>query len=272
MKKTTLLFLVMAIILAAALTACGGAKESASGASDDSLDKIKKAGKFVVGLDDTFAPMGFRDENGQIVGFDIDLAKEAAKRMGVNVEFKPVEWDGVTMSLNNGDIDVIWNGLTITEKRKKEIDFTKPYLSNRQIIVVKADSTISGKADLAGKVVGVQLNSSSDEALANDKKTADSLKEIKRFPDNAAALMDLSAGRLDAVVVDEILGRYYIAKKPGEYKILDDNFGQEQYGVGVRKSDKAFLQELNKVLDEMKADGTAGEISKKWFGEDIVLK
>ena len=241
-------------------------------AKDDSWQKIKQAGKFIVGLDDAFAPMGFRDEKGELVGFDIDLAKEAAKRMGVSVEFKPVEWDGIVMSLNNGDIDAIWNGLTITESRKKEINFTKPYMSNRQIIMVKSGSIIKGKSDLADKVVGVQMNSSSDEALSADKTTANSLKEIRRYQDNAVALMDLSAGRLDAVVVDEILGRYYMTKKPGEYTILTDNFGEEQYGVGVRKSDGTFLEELNKVLDEMKSDGTAGEISKKWFGEDIVLK
>ncbi|MBZ4665879.1 MAG: amino acid transporter substrate-binding protein [Mahella sp.] len=271
MKKSTLWLLMIAVILTMVFAACSTSTNT-GGATDDSMDKIKQAGKFVVGLDDTFAPMGFRDEKGEIVGFDIDLAKEAAKRMGVDVEFKPVEWDGIIMSLNNGDIDVIWNGLTITESREKEINFTKPYMSNRQIIMIKKGSPIKGKEDLADKVVGVQMNSSSDEALTADKKTADSLKEIRRFQDNATALMDLSAGRLDAVVVDEILGRYYMTKKPDEYDILEDNFGEEQYGIGVRKSDIAFLEQLNKVMDEMKADGTASEISKKWFGEDIVLK
>jgi len=279
MKRSTVFILALCISLAFVLSSCNGkamttntTDTSNEQAKDDSWQKIKQAGKFIVGLDDAFAPMGFRDEKGELVGFDIDLAKEAAKRMGVSVEFKPVEWDGIVMSLNNGDIDAIWNGLTITESRKKEINFTKPYMSNRQIIMVKSGSIIKGKSDLADKVVGVQMNSSSDEALSADKTTANSLKEIRRYQDNAVALMDLSAGRLDAVVVDEILGRYYMTKKPGEYTILTDNFGEEQYGVGVRKSDGTFLEELNKVLDEMKSDGTAGEISKKWFGEDIVLK
>lgn len=266
MKKFILLF-ISVFILGLLLVGCGS-KETAV----DSLEEIKNKGEFVVGLDDSFPPMGFRNQNGEIVGFDIDLAKEAAKKMGVNVVFKPVDWDGVLLSLKNKDIDVIWNGLTITEKRKEQIGFTQGYLKNGQIIVVKEQSNIESKKGLAEKVVGVQMGSSSEEALNNDKETTDSLKEVKKYPNNTDALLDLKAGRLDAVVVDEIVGRYYIAKKPGEYKVLKDNFGDEEYGVGYRKADESFGQALNKALDEMKADGTADEISKKWFGEAITGK
>lgn len=241
-------------------------------AGDDSLERIKEKGKFIVGLDDNFPPMGFRDEKGDIVGFDIDLAKEAARKMGVEVEFKPVEWDGVIFSLKNGTIDVIWNGLTITEERAKQIAFTKPYLDNKQIIVVKKDSDINSKADLAGKTVGLQLGSSSQSALNSEPDVVESLKEVRTYPNNTEALMDLQIGRIDAVVVDEIVGRYYISKKPGVYRILGEDFGKESYGVGVRKEDTSFLAELNKILDEMKADGTAKEISEKWFGDDIVKR
>ncbi|HOV63007.1 MAG TPA: amino acid ABC transporter substrate-binding protein, partial [Spirochaetia bacterium] len=241
----------------------GGKSETA----DTSLAKIKEKGNFVLGLDDSFPPMGFRDDSGNIVGFDIDLAKEAAKRMGVDVVLKPVDWDGVLLSLKKGDIDVIWNGLTITESRKEQIAFSKPYLENRQIIVVKGDSSIQKKADLAGKTVGLQMGSSSEEALASDATTASSLKEVRKYSNNVEALLDLAAGRIDAVVVDEIVGRYYIAKKPGEYKVLSENFGTESYGVGIRKEDVSFRTELDRVLDEMKKDGTADEISRNWFGE-----
>ena len=226
--------------------------------------------KRVVGLDDNFPPMGFRDDKNNIVGFDIDMAKEAAKRSGLEVEFKPIDWNSKEAELNGKRVDVLWNGLTITDSRKQNIAFTKPYMENRQIIVVNADSTIKGKADLAGKVIGVQDGSSSIEALEKDEATMKSFKELKKYGDNVAALMDLKAGRVDAVVVDEVVGRYYITKKAGEYAVLEDNFGSEEYGVGLRKDDKELLEKLQKALDEMKKDGTSATISKKWFGAEIV--
>ncbi|TWH45424.1 amino acid ABC transporter substrate-binding protein [Sporomusa sp. KB1] len=226
--------------------------------------------KIVVGLDDNFPPMGFRDDKNNIIGFDIDMAKEATKRMGVEVEFKPIDWNSKEAELSGKRVDVLWNGLTITDKRKENILFTNAYMENRQIIVVAANSPIKTKADLAGKVVGTQEGSSSIEAIEKDADALKSFKELKKFGDNVAALMDLKTGRLDAVVVDEIVGRYYIAKKPGEYTILKDNFGSEEYGVGLRKEDKELLGKLQKALDEMKKDGASAKISQQWFGEDIV--
>ncbi|MGE5627305.1 MAG: amino acid ABC transporter substrate-binding protein [Solirubrobacterales bacterium] len=265
-RKLTLLALTV-FMVSILLAGCGS-----KAPSDTSLQDIKSKGKFVVGLDDSFPPMGFRDENNNIVGFDIDMAKEAAKRMGVNVEFKPVQWDGVILSLNSKDIDVIWNGLTITDERKQQIDFSKVYLENKQIIVVKAGSTLASKKDLTGKVVGLQLGSSSETALAADTETSKSLKEVKKYSTNTEALLDLKNGRIDAVVVDEVVGRYYIAKTPDVYSVLTEDFGKESYGVGFRKTDVTFRNELDKVLDEMKADGTADKISNKWFGKSIITK
>lgn len=277
MKKILITFLMITLVASLLLTGCSGSGATKSSTedtkpsqSDTSLEDIKKAGKFVVGLDDSFPPMGFRNEKDEIVGFDVDMAKEAAKRMGVEIELKPIDWDSKVLELNGKKIDVIWNGLTITEERKKEIAFTKPYLENRQIIVVAAGSDIKTKADLAGKKVGVQSGSSSMDALEKDEKTLKSLEEVVEFGNNTEALMDLKIGRIDAVVVDEVVGRYYISKKPGEYTVLEDHFGSEEYGVGLRLGDQAFLSELQKVLDEMKKDGTSAKISKKWFGEDIV--
>ncbi len=253
MKK--LIAIMMVVLLAGMLVAgCGGTDKK----------------KVVVGLDDNFPPMGFRDDKNNIVGFDVDMAKEAAKRLGMEVEFKPIDWNSKEAELNGKRVDVLWNGLTITEKRKENISFTNPYMENRQIIVVAANSPLKNKADLAGKVVGTQEGSSSVEAIEKDAATMKSFKELKKYGDNVAALMDLKTGRLDAVVVDEIVGRYYIAKKPGEYNVLTENFGSEEYGVGLRKEDKELLAKLQKALDEMKKDGTSAKISKQWFGEDIV--
>jgi polar amino acid transport system substrate-binding protein len=228
--------------------------------------------KIVIGLDDNFPPMGFRDEKNELVGFDIDLAREAAKRLGAQVEFKPIDWNAKEAELSGQRVDALWNGLTITEERKKNIAFTAPYLENRQIVVVTQDSPIKTKADLAGKVTGVQEGSTAVEAVERDTATAQSLKELKKFGDNVTALLDLKTGRLDAVVVDEVVGRYYLNKKPGEYRVLDDNFGTEQYGVGVRKDDAALLANLQDALSKMKQDGAAAAISEKWFGKDIIVK
>ncbi len=238
----------------------------------DGWNKIKKSGVIVVGLDDNFPPMGFRSENGKIVGFDIDLANAAAEKLGLKAEFKPVDWDGIVMSLNKGDIDVIWNGLTITEERKEKIAFSPAYMANRQIVVVSAGSAISCLADLEGKVVGLQLGSSSQKALQNNEEVKSSIKEERKYSNNTEALLDLASGRIDAVVVDEIVGRYYIAKKPGEYHVLEQNLGQEEYGVGMRKADKEFVEKLSDAIDQLKQDGTADEISQTWFGESVLLK
>ena len=193
--------------------------------------------KIVVGLDDNFPPMGFRNEKNELIGFDIDMAKEAAKRLGLEVEFKPIDWSAKEAELSGKRVDALWNGLTITEERKQNILFTAPYMENHQIIVVAANSAIKTKADLAGKVVGAQEGSSAVDAIKKDEAVFKSFKDIKTFGDNVTALMDLTTGRLDAVVVDEVVGRYYVAKKPDVYAVLDDHFGTEDYGVGLRKDD-----------------------------------
>lgn len=228
------------------------------------------AAKIVVGLDDNFPPMGFRDDKNELVGFDIDMAKEAAKRLGVEVEFKPIDWSAKEAELSGKRVDALWNGLTITEERKQNIAFTAPYMENHQIIVVPANSAIKGKADLAGKVVGAQEGSSAVDAVKKEEAVFKSFKEFKTFGDNVTALMDLSTGRLEAVVVDEVVGRYYVAKKPQDYAVLQDHFGTEDYGVGVRKDDSALQGKLDKALADMKADGSAAKIAEQWFGKNII--
>jgi len=261
--KKLVLCLMTGLIGAVVLGGCGKKEEPAA---------VAPAKAIVIGLDDNFPPMGFRNEKNELVGFDIDLAREAGKRLGVEVTFKPIDWSAKEAELGGNRIDVLWNGLTITQERKANILFTKPYLENRQIIVVTDKSAIQTKAQLSGAVVGVQDGSSAVEAVQKDASTAKSIKELKKFGDNVTALMDLTAGRLDALVVDEVVGRYYAAKKPGEYRVLDENFGTEDYGVGTRKGDTELAAKLDKALDDMKADGAAAKISTQWFGKDIVKK
>ena len=277
MQKKIALVLLLCLAAVLFVVGCGtGAKDSKNGqqtAADQSWEKIKSQGYFTVGLDDAFPPMGFREEGtNKIVGFDIDLAREAAKRMGVEVKFQPVVWDTAFETLNIGDIDAIWNGCTITPERQAQAAFTKPYIGDRQIIVVQKGSAIKTKKDLAGKTIGLQAGSSAKDAVQKDEATFKSFGKLLEFSTNDEALLDLKAGRLDAVVVDEVVGRYYIAKKPDTYVVLAEHFGEEDFGVAVRKEDQAFLAKLNEAIDEMKADGTAARISKQWFGEDIIKK
>ncbi|ALA40892.1 amino acid ABC transporter substrate-binding protein [Paenibacillus sp. FSL M7-0802] len=233
-----------------------------SGGKDDS--------KLIIGIDDKFAPMGFRDENNELTGFDIDYAKAAGEQMGKQVEFQPIDWSAKESELNSGRIDLIWNGYTITDERKEKVLFTKPYLKNSQVIVIPTTSSLSKLADLTGKTVGLQTLSSAADALdANPIKSK--LKQVSEFPDNVLALTDLKTGRLDAVVIDEVVAKYYMSKEQGTYKLLDESLAPEEYGIGVKKGNEELLTQLQSALDELHKNGKAAEISKKWFGEDKVL-
>ena len=264
MKKVAAVALLsLGVLLAACSKQEPASQAAAPAAAPPALTKI------VVGLDDNFPPMGFRDEKNELVGFDIDMAREAARRMGTDIEFKTIDWSAKEAELAGKRVDVLWNGLTITEERKKNIAFTAPYMENHQIVVVPANSPIKTKADLADKVVGAQDGSSAVDAVKKDDAVFKSFKQLKTFGDNVTALMDLTTGRLDAVVVDEVVGRYYVAKKPADYAIIDEHFGTEDYGVGVRKDDTDLNARLDKALDEMKKDGSAAKIATQWFGKDV---
>lgn len=241
--------------------------------NEDGFDEIKKNGCIVIGIDDSFVPMGFKNDKGEIVGFDVDLAKEAAKKIGLKVDFQSIDWSMKESELKSKNIDLIWNGYTMTEERKDKVAFTKSYLQNRQVIITKVDSAIKTKKDLEGKKVAVQNGSSSLDAINKEPelvKTLDDGKPIL-FDTNNEALMDLDAGRTDAVVADEILARYYM-KERGEnkYKVLQDDFGKEEYAIGARKEDKKLVDSINNALDEMKKDGISAKISEKWFGSNII--
>lgn len=256
MKKVALIA-VTVVLMALAAFGC-------SSSGKDSKD-------LVIGIDDKFAPMGFRDDKNEIVGFDIDYARAAAEQMGRTAKFVPIDWKAKESELSSGRIDLIWNGYTITDERKEKVLFTKPYLKNSQVVVVKADSSIAKLSDLAGKEVGLQALSSAADALdANPVKAQ--VKKITEFPDNVLALADLKIGRVQAVVVDEIVANYHMSKDKGTFKLLEESLAPEEYGIGVKKGNDKLLQDLQQALDEMNKNGKAAEISNKWFGENKVLK
>lgn len=266
MKKLVSMMMVVAAC-GMLFAGCGGEKKAAAPAA------AKAPKKIVVGLDDNFPPMGFKDEKNKIVGFDIDMAKEAAKRLGMEVEFKPIDWSSKEAELKSGRIDCIWNGLNITEDRKKNMLFSNAYMECKQLIFVPANSAIKGQDDLKGKVIGMQSASTAEINLEKDPAFAKSLKEVKKYPDCIAALMDLENGRVDAIITDEIVGRYYMSKKPGKFVCLDAKpvgpIGA--FGIAFRKDDTALRDTVQKTLDAMKKDGTSGKISKEWFKADIML-
>jgi len=217
-------------------------------ANDGSWDRVKKAGKLTIGIDDAFPPMEFRNDKNELVGFDIDASKEVAKRLGIKVEHIPTVWDTVILSLKSKKFDIVWSAMSITAEREKEISFTKPYIMEKQVIVVKkGNKKIKALKDLGAEtVVGVQLGSTSEEALAKLNKK---FKEIKKYDKNTDAFMDLKIGRIDALAVDELVGRYYLSQKPGEYAVLKEELLSEPIGVGLRKEDVALKDKIQKTLD-----------------------
>ncbi len=227
--------------------------------------------KFVLGLDASFPPMGYTEANGEIVGYDIDLAKEVAKRLGLKFEAKPINWEAKEMELASGSIDCIWNGFTMTDERINSMSFTSAYLNNDQVLVVRNDDSIKSLNDMNGKVLGCQAGSSAEDAIKDTPDFAKSLKKIVYYEENLTALTDLEVGGVDAVVMDSVVANYTISEGKKNLKVIAEPLAQEAYGIGFRKSeDGAKLRdEVWKTLQEMAKDGTVAAISTKWFGTDI---
>ena len=231
----------------------------------------KAEGKLVLGLDASFPPMGYTEADGSIVGYDIDLAKEACKRLNLEFEAKPIDWDAKEMELSTGAIDCIWNGFTITAERQEAMSFTEAYLNNDQVLVVRNDGKINSLADAAGKVVGLQAGSSAEEAVNDNPAFAKSLKEVKSYADNLVALTDLEVGGIDAVVMDSVVANYAITTGNKPLVVVSESLAKEGYGIGFRKDEAgaALRDKFWSTLEEMAKDGTIAEISTKWFGSDI---
>ena len=236
---------------------------------DNSLADLKSRGKFILGLDASFPPMGYVNDANEIVGYDIDLAKEVAKRMGVDFVAQPIDWDAKEMELKTGKIDCIWNGFTMTEERKAALSFTDAYLNNEQVVVVRNDSGIKNLSDMKGKLVGVQSGSSAQEAVDGNASFSSSIGKIVFFKDNVVALNDLDIGGIDGVVMDSVVANYSIAQTGKPFTVLSEPLSKEEYGIGFRKEDVKLRDEVQKILKEMQADGTVTAIALKWFGTDL---
>ena len=225
-----------------------------------------EGGTLIVGFDQDFPPMGFLGDNGEYTGFDLELAQEVAKRLGLEYKAQPIAWDAKDMELESGNIDCIWNGFTMTG-REDDYTWTEAYMANTQVFVVRNDSGIEGKDGLAGKVVECQADSSAEAALKEDPDLTSTFGQLLTTADYNTAFMDLEQGSVDAIAMDVIVAGYQIKQRNADFTILDDSLSAEEYGVGFKKGE--LRDKVQAALEDMAKDGTMKEISEKWFGEDV---
>lgn len=280
--KKRLLSAVMASAMVLSLAACGGAKTETTAAETTAEKKEETTtagttaaetaeaagGTLIVGFDQDFPPMGFVGDNGEYTGFDLDLAKEVASRLGLEYKAQPVAWDSKDMELESGNIDCIWNGFTMTG-REDDYTWSEPYMANTQVFVVAKDSGIASQEDLAGKIVECQVDSSAEAALKEVPDLTATFKELLTTADYNSAFMDLEQGAVDAIAMDVIVAGYQIQQRNADFVILEDSLSAEEYGVGFKKGNTQLRDKVQATLEEMAADGTLKSISEKWFGEDV---
>ncbi len=281
MKKLAKLIAVMALV-PAMLAGCGNSSSTADETTtaadtdaaavteeatgeDNSLQKVLDSGEFILGLDATFKPMGYTNENDEIVGFDIDCAEEVCARLGVKLVKQPIDWDTKEQDLDSGKIDCIWNGMSINASRQEVMNLSEPYMKNEMVFVVTAGSAIASQADLDGKTVAVQSGSTAQEILEN---AGLNITE-NALATNVECLQQLELNLVDAVFMDSVVANYEIKESGKDYVLLSDGLEEEEYAIGFRKNDQALRDKVQQTLSEMKADGKLGEISEKWFGSDI---
>ena len=291
MRKNLLLGYVCAISVFLLAACSGGSTESSqtsseSAASSESTSSAEASSKeskadtaaidadgvFTVGFDQDFPPMGFVGDDGEFTGFDLELAAEVAKRLGMEIKYQPIAWDAKEMEIESGNIDVIWNGFT-TNGRENDYTWSKPYMENKQVFVVSKDSGITKVEDLKGKKVEVQVDSSGEKALAENKELSDSFAELITTADYNTAFQDLEMGATDAVAMDIIVAGYQLKKRgDGKYIILEDEpISTEEYGIGFKKGNTALRDAVDATLVEMAADKTLKSISEKWFDTDVTI-
>lgn len=221
-----------------------------------------------VGFDAEYPPFGYMDESGEYVGFDLDVAQKVCDNLGWELVKKPINWDSKDMELNSGNIDCIWNGFTMTG-REDGYTWSEPYMENSQVFVVAGDSGIKSQADLAGKVVECQVDSSAEAALKEVPDLTATFAQLLTTADYNTAFMDLEQGAVDAIAMDVVVAGYQISQRNADFVILEDSLAAEEYAIGFKKGNTELKDKVQGALEEMAADGTLKTISEKWFGKDI---
>lgn len=239
--KKWILGIVLALTLC--LTGCQSVQKEAN--TQDTWNRIASKKQVVVGLDDSFVPMGFEKKNGQLTGYDIDLAKAVFKQYGIKVSFQTIDWSMNVTELRNGTIDLLWNGYSITPERQKKVAFSKPYLRNRQVIVVKKDSGISSFKQMKNYELGMQTGSTAEQWYETKQDVLHAKKTV--YAD------------------------YYIAHmaKSSEYKVIqNDRVPMDLFAVGMRKGDKTLRKKVNEGLVKLQKNGQLRKLNEKWFGRN----
>ncbi|MGL6198317.1 MAG: amino acid ABC transporter substrate-binding protein [Lachnospiraceae bacterium] len=274
MKRKIALLMVGAMMAMTLFAGCGSKKETTEDNSqdttttEDSADSGTERTKFIVGFDANFPPYGY-EEDGEYVGFDLDLAQEVCDRNGWELEKQPIDWDSKDMELDSGTIDCIWNGFTING-REDEYTWTEPYVDNSQVMVVPEDAGIATLDDLAGKQVLVQADSSALKALQSDQKALAETFTLTEVADYNTAFMTMESGAADAVAMDIGVADYQIESRGGGYAILEEEIAAEQYGVGFKLGNEELRDQVQDTLNEMAQDGKLTEIAEKWELTDAV--
>lgn len=261
-KRMLIMALIMSV-MAGCLLGCGDKKETQPQIDDT----------FIVGFDAEFPPYGYKDDTGEYVGFDLDLAQEVCNRNGWKLVKQPIEWASKDMELNSGMIDCIWNGFTM-DGRESEYTWSAAYVDNSQVVVVKKDSGITKISDLAGKVVIVQSDSSAlaaftgEDAEEKNKELLATFSSLQQVGDYNSAFMNLEAGSADAVCMDIGVAKYEVESRGDKFVILDEQISTEAYGIGFKKGNKELRDSVQQTLNEMLADGSFDKIVEKWGLED----
>ena len=261
--KRMLIILLMLSMAAGIFTACSSSKNT------------DNSGKFTVGFDAEFPPYGYKDDNGEYVGFDLDLAQAVCDKNGWTLVKQPIDWDSKDMELNSGTIDCIWNGFTMTG-REKDYTWSSAYIDNSQVVIVKSDAQINNLSDLAGKVVAVQSDSSAlaaftgEDASESNIQLAKSFSSLQQVGDYNSAFMNLESGSVDAICMDIGVAGYELKARGNSFRMLSEHVSSEEYGIGFKKGNTKLRDQVQETLNEMLADGTFMDIAKKWNVDESV--
>ncbi|MGQ5708352.1 amino acid ABC transporter substrate-binding protein [Lactobacillus sp. PSON] len=263
--KKIVLFLSL-ILISLGLAGCSNVQKEAN--TTDTWSKIVKNKTVVVGLDDSFVPMGFSQKNGQLAGYDVDLAREVFKQYGIKVNFQTIDWSMNATELRNGTIDLIWNGYSITPEREEKVMFSRPYLKNRQVLVVKRDSNVHNFKQMKSKELGMQTGSTAEQWYEGKQNVLRAKKAVL-YDQVPNSFLDLNANRIQGILLDEVYANYYIAHQANKdaYRvIINDKVPADYFAVGMRKGDKTLRKKINYALGQLQKNGKLEKLNKKWFG------
>lgn len=268
-------FVITLIVMVLVITGCAsGGKEKPR---KDNWNDFQTDKKVVIGFDNTFVPMGFQDKSGKDVGFDIDLANAVFKKYGIKVQWQAINWDLKETELKNGNIDLIWNGYSKTDERESIVQFTKQYMVNEQVIVVKKSKNIKAISDLKDKVLGAQNGSSGYDTFNSNPEVLKNIvknNDATQYESFNEALIDLENDRIDALLIDKVYANYYLKQqnKLDDFNILNTGFESEAFAVGARKADITLVNKINEAFHELYREGMFQKIANKWFGEDVATE